>query len=60
MVHRKFQAHSSKKFEKPNCKANGKAISTFDFSTFYTKLSHFDLVSMVNDIIKFAFKGGNK
>ena len=30
--------------EKINCKANAKAILRFDFSTIYTKLSHFDLV----------------
>ena len=29
--------------KKINCKAKAKSISTFDFSTFYTKLPHFDL-----------------
>lgn len=33
------------KLRKFNGKANAKAISTFDFSTAYTKLPHFDLIS---------------
>ena len=32
-----------KKIEKINFKAKVKSVSTFDFSTFYTKLPDFDL-----------------
>ena len=31
-----------KKIEKINCKTKAKSVSTFDFSTFDTKLPHFD------------------
>lgn len=43
------------KIEKINWKANAKAISIFDFSTLYTKLSHFDLINALNKIIHFTF-----
>ena len=33
---------------------------TFDISKFSTELSHFYRISVHNDIIYFAFKGGNK
>ena len=39
-----------------NCKANPKAISKFDFSALYTKLSHFDLISEFKNISEFIFK----
>ena len=45
------------KFEKVNYKANAKAISTIDFSTLYIKWPHFDLISVPNDSIEFAFWG---
>lgn len=43
-----------------NRKANAKAVLTFHFSTFYTKLSYFDLINVANDITEFRFDGGNK
>ena len=46
------------KFEKVNYKANAKAISTIDFSMLYIKWPHFDLISLPNDSVKFAFFGG--
>ena len=48
------------KIDKINLKANAKSISTFDFSTLYTKLPHEDLINALKSIIDFAFKGGNK
>lgn len=49
-----------KKIQKIDCQANAKAISNYDFYTLYIKLPHFDLISVMNDIIEFAFRGGNK
>ena len=37
-----------------------KSISTFDFSTLYTKIPHDKLKQVLNEIIDFAFKGGTK
>ena len=37
-----------------------KSISTFDFSTLYTKLPHTDLVKVLSELIDFVFKGGRK
>ena len=48
------------KIEQINYRSNAKAILTFEFFTLYTKLPHFDLVSVLNNIIGFAFKDGNK
>ena len=48
------------KFTKINSKKNAKDISTYDFSTLYTKLQHDDLINNLNDIVDFAFKGGNE
>ena len=33
--------------------------STFNFSTLYTKLQHDDLINNLNEIVDFAFNGGN-
>ena len=46
--------------DKINKKSTAKSISTFDFSTLYTKISHEDLTTHLNDIINLAIKGGNK
>ena len=35
-------------------------ISTYDFSTLYTKLPHNDLLQNLNNVVDFAFKGGNE
>ena len=48
------------KIEKINNKKNAKVISTFDFSTLYTKLPHEDLINVLHKIIDFAFDGGKK
>jgi len=38
----------------------GKAntISTFDFSTLYTKIPHHKLISVLNSLVDFCFNGG--
>ena len=40
----------------------GKAtkISTFDFSTLYTKLPHADLIKVLQELVEFVFQGGRK
>ena len=43
---------------KINSKNNAKCISTFDFSTLYTKIPHDKLIDVLNNIIDFCFKGG--
>ena len=43
-----------------NDRKNAKDISTYDFSTLYTKLQHDDLIQKLNEIVDFAFKGGKK
>ena len=45
---------------KINLKNNAKCISTFDFSTLYTKLLHDMLVNVLNKIVDFYFKGGRR
>ena len=37
-----------------------KSLSTFDFSTLYTKIPHDKLKEVLNNIIDFAFKGGTR
>ena len=37
-----------------------KSLSTFDFSTLYTKIPHDKLINVLNEIIDFAFKGGTR
>ena len=43
-----------------NSKKKAKDISTYDFSTLYTKLKHSDLVQVLKGIIDFAQKGGRR
>ena len=43
-----------------NSKKKAKDISTYDFSTLYTKLKHSDLVQVLEGIIDFAQKGGRR
>ena len=45
------------KLDKINFKNNARCISTFDFSTLYTKIPHNLLVKVLNEIIDFVFKG---
>ena len=46
------------KLTRINAKKNAKEISTYDFSTLYTKLKHDDLVANLHEIVDFAFSGG--
>ena len=34
-------------------------LSCFDFSTLYTNIPHDKLLEKLNDLVDFAFKGGN-
>jgi len=43
-----------------NSKKKAKSISTFDFSTLYTKLPHDKLILQLSKVIDLAFKGGDK
>ena len=43
-----------------NTRKRAKEISTFDFSTLYTKLPHGDLIRVLNSIIDFVFEGGTR
>ena len=43
-----------------NTRKKAREISTFDFSTLYTKLPHEDLINVLNHHIDFAFDGGPK
>ena len=42
-----------------NRKKNAKSISTFDFSTLYTKLPHDKLIKELSEVIDFVFNSGN-
>ena len=35
-----------------------KCISTYDFSTLYTKIEHSSLIDVLNSLVDFVFKGG--
>ena len=48
------------KLEVINTRKKAKEISTYDFSTLYTKLPHDDLLRVLNEHIDFAFDGGTK
>ena len=48
------------KLTRINVRKKAKDISTYDFSTLYTKLPHDDLIQNLNEIVDFAFKGGKK
>ena len=39
---------------------SAKCISSFDFSTLYTKIPHDKLIDILNKIIEFTFKGGTR
>ena len=43
-----------------NRKSNAKSISTYDFSTLYTKIPHQNLIDRLNQLIDFVFEGGDK
>ena len=40
------------------CRKSAKSVSSFDFSTLYTKIPHDKLLDVLYKIIDFAFKGG--
>ena len=42
-----------------NKKKNAKSISTFDFSTLYTKIPHDKLIKELSEVIDFVFDGGS-
>ena len=46
------------KLLKINEKKKAKDISTYDFSTLYTKLPHDDLIDKLDKVVDFAFQGG--
>ena len=48
------------KIHRSNSKTNAKSISTFDFTTLYTKIPHLSLLEVLYKIIDFAFAAGNK
>ena len=39
---------------------SAKCVSSFDFSTLYTKIPHDKLIDVLNEIIDFVFKGGTR
>ena len=43
-----------------NRKKKAKSISTYDFSTLYTKLPHDKLISQLSKVIDLVYKGGDK
>lgn len=43
---------------KLNARNEALSISTFDFSTFYTKIPHGKLINVINKLIDFCFAGG--
>ena len=47
----------TEKLDKINNKNNAKSISTFDFSTLYTKIPHDLLIQVLSEVIDFVFKG---
>ena len=48
------------KLSQINARRGAKDVSTYDFSTLYTKLPHDDLIQNLNDVVDFAFDGGKK
>ena len=48
------------KLNKINKRNNAKSISTFDFSTLYTKLPHKLLIEVLDNIIDFVFKSSTR
>ena len=48
------------KLNRINSRNKARDISTFDFTTLYTKIGHSDLINVLNKVIDTAFKGGRK
>jgi hypothetical protein len=48
------------KMNRINGKKSAKRISCYDFSTLYTNIPHHTLLERLNNLVDFAFKGGDK
>ena len=48
------------KLSKLNERKKARNVSTYDFSTLYTKLPHDELIKNLDEVVDFVFKGGNK
>jgi hypothetical protein len=46
--------------KKSTIRRSAKCISSFDFSTLYTKIPHDKLIDVLNHIIDFVFRGGTR
>ena len=46
--------------KKSVCNKSAKCVSSFDFSTLYTKIPHDKLIEVLKKIIDFVFKGGTR
>ena len=46
------------KIDKISKRKGAKCISTYDFSTLYTKVEHSSLMKVLNSLVGFTFKGG--
>ena len=46
--------------KKINSRGKAKSISTFDFSTLYTKIPHDKLLRVLNSLVDFCFTGGSR
>ena len=46
--------------KKLSSRGRARSISTFDFSTLYTKIPHDKLIFVMNELVDFCFKGGSK
>ena len=58
IVHNRDAVLSSAK--KSSIRRSAKRVSSFDFSTLYTKIPHDKLIDVLNQIIDFTFKGGTR
>ena len=45
---------------KINSRSKARSVMTFDFSTLYTKIPHNKLLYVLNQLVDFCFKGGDK
>ena len=57
---KQFWVTGNSKPQMINCEGKAKSVWIFGFSTLYIKLPRFDLISVLKNIVDFAFKGGNK
>ena len=46
--------------KKSGIRRSAKSVSSFDFSTLYTKIPHDKLLMVLNEVINFAFQGGTR